>query len=141
MVKLVWKVFRVIGCVEALNAARNFNLYKTLTQIAYHGGQREHYSHIYDIVNNGDYRLEWAMRAIYEQDKLRIEEAVSTQGHLATYSDQYLGFKLIDIFERDYLLDLKNFLFRKNKTLYSILIARSSIQNIDESVTYQEDQS
>ena len=39
MVKLIWKVFRVIGCVEALNAAKTFKLYKTLTQIAYHGGQ------------------------------------------------------------------------------------------------------
>ena len=67
------------------------------------------------------------MRAVYEQDKISVENAIrSNQGNAQTYSDAYKGFKTIEIFEERYLEDLKDFLSRKNPALYGILLARNT---------------
>lgn len=65
------------------------------------------------------------MRTVYEEDKLSIRTAIQNQHHITTYSPEYQGCKVIDIFEMDYLEPLKQFLARKNKTLYAILLARN----------------
>jgi len=69
MVQLVWHVRNVLGDLRALDLCKAFELCKTLTQIAYRGGTPEHYERIYSVVDEGAYKLEWAMRTVYEQDK------------------------------------------------------------------------
>jgi len=46
---------------------------------------------------------------------------------VATYNESYAGCKIIEIFEDGYLEQLKDFLSRKNPTLYALLLARSSV--------------
>ena len=76
MVQLVWKVNQILGCEQALELAKSFNLFKTLTQIAYQSNNQNHYDKIHEIVDNGLYKLEWAMRTVYEQDKISVENAI-----------------------------------------------------------------
>ena len=66
MVQLVWKVNAVQGCEKALDLAEKFSLYKTLTQIAYQSKDSRMYARIHDVVDSGLYKLEWAMRTVYE---------------------------------------------------------------------------
>ena len=68
MVQLVWHVCSIESINRGLDLARDFRLYKTLTQIAYQGGKLEHYDRIYEILGNeqGEYRVEWAMRTVYD---------------------------------------------------------------------------
>ena len=68
MVQLVWHVCAIESINRGLDLARDFRLYKTLTQIAYQGGKLEHYDRIYEILGNeqGEYKVEWAMRTVYE---------------------------------------------------------------------------
>ena len=77
MVKLTWHARTILGTEHALELSKNFNLFKTMTQIAYHGGAPEHYQYIYEVIQSQKYRLEWAMRAVYEQDKESILHAVN----------------------------------------------------------------
>ena len=77
MVQLALHAREVLGTEAALDLSKNFNLFKTMTRIAYQGGEPEHYQHIYETVQSQKYRLEWAMRAVYELDKHSILQAVS----------------------------------------------------------------
>ena len=69
MVQLVWHVQKVEGYLQALDLAKKFRLYKTLTNLAYHSHDSEFYEKIHEIVDSGEYKIEWAIRAVFEQDK------------------------------------------------------------------------
>ena len=129
MVRLAWHVQQVSGFEAAIILARKFRIFKTVTNLAYHSGDTELYEAIYEIVDSNEYQLVWAMRAVYDQDKQCIIEAVhkATDGHMTAFSPNYNGLKLIEIFEHKYFEPLKAFLSRYNQTLYGILLARSSI--------------
>ena len=77
------------------------------------------------MVDSGEYKLDFAMRIVYEEDKASIERAVSQAGsHVTTYSENYTGCKIIEIFDEErYLEQLKDFLWRKNQTLYALLVS------------------
>lgn len=80
MVSLVWQIQRVNsaenGYEKALEYAKKFKLYKTLTQVAYRSNQVDLYDSIHEVIEGTDYRVEWAMRTVYELDKDSIVEAV-----------------------------------------------------------------
>lgn len=80
MVSLIWQIQRVNGAtngyVKALDYAKKFKLYKTLTQVAYRSNQVQLYEAIHEVIEMGFYRVEWALRAVYELDKESIVEAV-----------------------------------------------------------------
>ena len=78
MVQLVWHVNAIAGCIEALNLAEKFTLYKTLTQLAYKGDEPEHYERLYRLIDSKAYKIEWAMRAIYDLDKQSVVQSAMT---------------------------------------------------------------
>lgn len=73
------------------------------------------------------------MRVVYNLDKQSVAQAISTQSHVVTFSDQYRGFKLFEIFQNRYLDQLTEFCYQKNKTLYAMLVAlKSSSEDFDQ---------
>ena len=66
MVEVVWHVKNIEGFERALSLSKTFKLYKTLTQIAYQSGEPDFYLWIHAVVDEGAYKLEWAMRTVYE---------------------------------------------------------------------------
>jgi hypothetical protein len=67
-----------------------------LTRLVYKGGEH-FYDRLYTHINNEDYSLQEALKVVYSCDRKRIREA-SIDG-LKTYTSQYSGFQLFDIFE------------------------------------------
>ena len=68
MVELVKRIHMLDDANLALDLAKNFELYKTLTQLAYLSGEL-YYERIHAIVDSGAYKLEFAMRVVYDLDK------------------------------------------------------------------------
>lgn len=66
MVALVRHLESTVSIEHALDICKTFRMFKSLTQIAYRGGQPHHFNYIYSVVNSQEYKLEWAMREVFE---------------------------------------------------------------------------
>ena len=124
--KILFLTNDICGIELALALASSFDRFETLTKLVYSGGEK-YYDRLYSHINAGQYQLEEALRVVYRCDRQRIKQAVQRQGALQTFSKEYAGFQMFDIFERPRYLDsLGAFLAARNPKLYTIFCVRNN---------------
>jgi hypothetical protein len=120
MTELIYeKMAQLNGCKEqALETALKYRMFRTFIKLCYDIGSPQTFTRLVAEVKRHQVPIQFALQTVHDCDMQAVQSSIGES--VSTHSEQYKGCKIFEIFEKDHMDDLGQFLRLTSAGLYTI---------------------